>query len=911
MKRTKQTGKLLTCLFLAFSFIITTALPTFASVVFTNGTNTVPDGNYLVTNDGDDKYVEATNSFDEKGTEKFFLVTQDSSKSALTELSYKGKTYTLTAVLVETDIAQMNYNGVSIFSGLGVTDHTVFFDDGTYNDSHSSAYTRYSSPNLSMVGLNRDGNDPKVILTRSPRSKTSDTDVTAHIHDTMERNTVMHENIYMENINFNGQNKDMYPVGGSVTTAPTGTLGKNRGENAFMVAAGSAGFVMRDCVISDVGASNANDSFYTALKRKNVAINFYRSTGQHNIEGLQIRNVKTRGNLGIITTNESSGNYFKDITIDGTAASAASMSVKVEDNSEAVVPRKDIAAVFSGELNFSGNVTKEKVHIQDYRYDNVALPSDFRYLHAYTYNGSVSTSAVDALRTLPTASTSRGIMDMEDNSWVIDTETVSNVSAELTKINKVVDRANTSEIKIAPMNIKLIANSGGVIPSFDVPDCGRKEILITAVKDVDTLMTDTEQIPFAQGAIVNIDLNQKGKTTFANFDFEATNSYTLQEVIVGIDPDVVAANLEDTRETDTITGYPTYDTYQPAAVVNPAITNTTKDNFINCKFVSLVNRINLTNTQVSATVGTQHQFGAELTDTENNSYTLTGATIPNIKGTADDKSIGWFSSDETVATVDNTGKVIFLTEGPVTIIAKALDQKNSGEIEKPFAYYTFTVGPKIVNYEVRYHGNGNTGGNTPPNSTVAQNSIVRVAPRGDLKRDNYTFKGWSMNQDGSGQLYKESDKVTVTGDIDFYAVWEKVKIYEVRYHGNGNTKGDVPSNRTVDENTKIEVAGQGNLERVQHQFKGWSMNQDGSGKLYSGKEEVVVTGDIDFYAVWQKTKTGDPDPTPDPDSNDDKKPIETEGASTSDHTPKKAAVLLAALGVSFVIIKKAKKRVTE
>ena len=50
----------------------------------------------------------------------------------------------------------------------------------------------------------------------------------------------------------------------------------------------------------------------------------------------------------------------------------------------------------------------------------------------------------------------------------------------------------------------------------------------------------------------------------------------------------------------------------------------------------------------------------------------------------------------------------------------------------------------------------------------------KVGVMGPFHKDGYKLVGWSSNADGSGKIYKNmEDEVEVTGDMHFYAVWEK------------------------------------------------------------------------------------------------------------------------------------------
>lgn len=181
-------------------------------------------GTFPVSIESAGTYAEPTNTFYD-GSPKYYLITQDAAKASDTQVVYQGVTYTLSGVYVGTDI---NLTG-SFFAA----NATVFFDSGTYNDGDATAYTRFSAENLSLVGLN---GAASTVLTKS-----------AHASDgTIERNTIMHKNIYLEGITFDGLSRNM-------CSADAGNgYGKKRGEFYFYFSGvaspwtGSDGFVMNN-----------------------------------------------------------------------------------------------------------------------------------------------------------------------------------------------------------------------------------------------------------------------------------------------------------------------------------------------------------------------------------------------------------------------------------------------------------------------------------------------------------------------------------------------------------------------------------------------------------------------------------------------------------------------------------------
>lgn len=58
--------------------------------------------------------------------------------------------------------------------------------------------------------------------------------------------------------------------------------------------------------------------------------------------------------------------------------------------------------------------------------------------------------------------------------------------------------------------------------------------------------------------------------------------------------------------------------------------------------------------------------------------------------------------------------------------------------------------------------------------TPEMGSKYKVGMMGPLHKDGYELVGWCEKKDGSGKIYKNlEEEITVTGDMTFYAIWEK------------------------------------------------------------------------------------------------------------------------------------------
>ena len=110
----------------------------------------------------------------------------------------------------------------------------------------------------------------------------------------------------------------------------------------------------------------------------------------------------------------------------------------------------------------------------------------------------------------------------------------------------------------------------------------------------------------------------------------------------------------------------------------------------------------------------------------------------------------------------------------------------------------------------------------------------------DPAREGYLFTGWA-DTDGNAPA------ATVTGDVTYYAQWEK--LHTVTYDLNGGTVADgmqlVYPNLRAGSNTPTVA----DPTRNEHVFAGWA-DADGNAPA------ATVTGDVTYYAQWDEDNIG-------------------------------------------------------
>ena len=164
----------------------------------------------------------------------------------------------------------------------------------------------------------------------------------------------------------------------------------------------------------------------------------------------------------------------------------------------------------------------------------------------------------------------------------------------------------------------------------------------------------------------------------------------------------------------------------------------------------------------------------------------------------------------------------------------------------------FFVDIKIVReVTVKYDANGKTvtsGMPDPVSKIYATDGTIKCKiPEGEPTAANCTFKGWALNNAGTGTLYKAGDEITLTSDITFYAIWEEDS-FDISFNHNFGDNPQVDVLEDVQHDTTIEFPAP--PERENYTFLGWCASQNGQGDKYQEGDKITVTSAATYYAIW-------------------------------------------------------------
>ncbi len=537
---------------------------------------------------------------------------------------------------------------------------------------------------------------------------------------------------------------------------PVDLLGaRNRGEALIFISGGhnrgADGLVMRDIVIENVGDTNHDNNGFILLPdtlRKNVAINIIFNPGQVNLENITIRNVRTDGGFGVVSVQDSSDSYLRNISIDMSEVRpdyvfifyniyVSPVKVETTQGNIGEGPALDYpdhkTVIESLTTTNVANPENDTIYVQDYRYHYVSVPSDYRYAVWNMSNGDYFTPVFDACKELKPATAGKAIQDINDGYWVVDANSAVSIEQQLEDILTVMGYTENGGNPKAPRaNIKLFSDTA--IPGFTVPDgYAGMDVNIVAVPTADTLYSSKVLVPTVDNVVIILPADTNVK--LYNFDFFENAQYTMYEAIAGITPLATLMDPADKANgTYDFPGYPNYADYAPAAAVDPKVINSNSNTFVNCKFVVLASEIEITNIPVELVVGRTHDLDHEFTGSSTLNEDLT------LPAEIDDTEVMWVSSDETIATINADGVVTPLADGEVTFFLKALDSYNNGEIEKPFASVKLTV---VTRFNLTTSVDGGNGTVSPGKTDVLKGTTetVTFTPDEGYEIDKVTVNG--------------------------------------------------------------------------------------------------------------------------------------------------------------------------
>ena len=150
---------------------------------------------------------------------------------------------------------------------------------------------------------------------------------------------------------------------------------------------------------------------------------------------------------------------------------------------------------------------------------------------------------------------------------------------------------------------------------------------------------------------------------------------------------------------------------------------------------------------------------------------------------------------------------------------------------------------KVVTYTVKFNTADATG--TMSDQVFTAGTAQKLF-KNTLKKEGYTFVGWSENKDGSVK-YKDEESVTMRTNITLYPIFTETK-YTVKFDANGGTGSMKDQVYTYGTSQAITA---NSYTRDGYNFLGWSTDKSATKATYTDKQTLKAEKDMTLYAVWE------------------------------------------------------------
>ena len=231
---------------------------------------------------------------------------------------------------------------------------------------------------------------------------------------------------------------------------------------------------------------------------------------------------------------------------------------------------------------------------------------------------------------------------------------------------------------------------------------------------------------------------------------------------------------------------------------------------------------------------------------------------------SDTVKVVWTSSKESVATIDQNGKVQAVSAGKATITANAggktatctvevTAKPGSEDPEKPEdpenpedpdtpVDPSDPVIPMDKEFTITFEANGGTGYMNSIKVKETENTNIML-PINTFTRESYEFTGWNTKADGKGSPYTDKATIKVTEDITLYAQW--VEVFTISFDANGGVGKMSPISGKAHSGGVLPA---NQFTKNGYIFVKWNTNADGSGVDLKDKSSVTFNENYTLYA---------------------------------------------------------------
>ena len=190
--------------------------------------------------------------------------------------------------------------------------------------------------------------------------------------------------------------------------------------------------------------------------------------------------------------------------------------------------------------------------------------------------------------------------------------------------------------------------------------------------------------------------------------------------------------------------------------------------------------------------------------------------------------------------------------------ATSAEYKNCGMITISSNITLYAVWAYNANYTINFDSNG---GNIISSSQVVKGETetvggnistnLKTSSSVGLNRSGYKFMGWTGSPSSQSVLYRDGSKITISGDITLYAVWDKIVSYTITFNANG---GYISKTSQIIEGTEnagaTGVLASMNTSRSGYVLAGWSIDSNASYATFADCGTISIKRNLTLYAVW-------------------------------------------------------------
>ena len=136
--------------------------------------------------------------------------------------------------------------------------------------------------------------------------------------------------------------------------------------------------------------------------------------------------------------------------------------------------------------------------------------------------------------------------------------------------------------------------------------------------------------------------------------------------------------------------------------------------------------------------------------------------------------------------------------------------------------------------------------------------------KNEFSIEGYTFRGWTDSPSKEEPLYADEQEITLSDNIELYAVWQKTEIppdeekkFTVTFYANAPdgtvANGTMPPQSFTE---GLAFALSKNTFSIEgYTFRGWTDNASATEATYADGQEITLSENIALYAVWEKDGT--------------------------------------------------------